>query len=251
MRSKSKYCILLTACINPQGMSYTSLLDKDERWRQYEKALLFYLKESRLPVVFVENTEFILPEQFQRYIDDNRLEYITFNGNTFDRTLGKGYGEALMMKYAFDNSTFLKECEYVVKITGRLMLNNLSSLLLEHKFFHHNSDSTVFYFCMDLIDSRCFVSKTSFLKKNFFPKIDDIDDSRNYYFEHCLDDCLTKQSKTFLFCIPQFEGISGTTGQTYSKVSILSRQYWRYKKINFLKYIALKNGRHLNNNSSL
>lgn len=121
-----KVTILLTACVNPNGMSFTALQDGTIRKQQYVDALYYYLEETSLPIVFVENTNTDFSDEFKQYIDSNRLEYITFDGNnSFDKIKGKGYGEALIMLYAFENSEFLKNSDYVYKITGRLKVTNV------------------------------------------------------------------------------------------------------------------------------
>ena len=90
----NKTVILLTACINPNGMSYTAIQDIAVRTRQYTEALDFYLQNSHLKIVFVENTLYDISSSYKQYIAENRLECLSFAGNTFSRELGKGYGEA-------------------------------------------------------------------------------------------------------------------------------------------------------------
>ena len=42
----SKLVLLMTACINPQGMSKTVLQNKEERLTQYKTALNWYLRNT-------------------------------------------------------------------------------------------------------------------------------------------------------------------------------------------------------------
>ena len=44
-----EYILLLTACINPDGMPFTCLADVGVRKKQYIEALNFYLKNNWLP----------------------------------------------------------------------------------------------------------------------------------------------------------------------------------------------------------
>ena len=48
--------ILLTACIDPKGMAFTTLQNKEVRLQQYLDALNYYLYNTNLNIVFVENT---------------------------------------------------------------------------------------------------------------------------------------------------------------------------------------------------
>ena len=47
--------LLLTGCINPAGMSYTTLINPEERKKQYVDAIHFYLSKTNYPIVFSEN----------------------------------------------------------------------------------------------------------------------------------------------------------------------------------------------------
>lgn len=119
----------MTACVNPQGMSYTYLQDKDIRKKQYIEAIEFYLNKTNLPIVFAENTNTDFSHLFRRYIDNGRLEYITFDGNSgFDKIKGKGYGEAIIMLYAIKHSQILRNCKYLIKVTGRIKVENINKL---------------------------------------------------------------------------------------------------------------------------
>lgn len=235
-----EYCILLTACVNPNGMSQTALQDVCIRRQQYIDAINYYLLKTSFRIVIVENSGNDLSSYINSNISNNRIEFITFKGNDYNRELGKGYGEAMLIKHAMKHSSFLQECKFVVKITGRLKLKNIYGLLKEHSLFYNKSDVSVFFYCLDLIDSRFFVATHSFLLNSFLPQIVDINDSKGIYFEHVLEKSLTSNSRVFLFHIPVFEGISGSSGDAYEQISILNRNYWRYKKINLLKLKEIK-----------
>lgn len=117
--------LLLTACINPGDMPNNILTNIIERETQYINALKFYLDNTPFKVVFIENTLHDCSSQFGNYIKAGRLEYITFNGNTYNKTLGKGFGEGQIIKYGFETSKLLNEAQNIMKITGRLQLSNI------------------------------------------------------------------------------------------------------------------------------
>ncbi|MCH5174292.1 MAG: hypothetical protein J1F40_00215 [Prevotellaceae bacterium] len=121
--------IVLTACVNPNGMSYTMLQDPDVRKLQYIESLHFYLNKTLLPIVFVENSNTDFSDDFKTWIDKGRLEYITFDGNSqFDKIKGKGYGEAVMLLYAIEHSVMIHNCKYIIKVTGRLQVQNINKI---------------------------------------------------------------------------------------------------------------------------
>ena len=130
LKHRYRNVIVLSACVNPSGMSFTVLQDIDKRRKQYIEALSFYLETTTAPVVFIENSGHDFSNLFEKFITNGRLEYITINDNTsFDRIKGKGYGEARMLLYAIDKSSFIKQAKYITKITGRLIVQNIHSII--------------------------------------------------------------------------------------------------------------------------
>ena len=124
-----KTTILLTACIDPKGMAFTTLQDKEVRLLQYLNALDYYLHNTNLKIVFVENTGYDISKEYKQAIDNKRLEVLTFQGNDYDKTLGKGYGEALIIRYALEHSHLLQQTSNIIKITGRLIISNIATLM--------------------------------------------------------------------------------------------------------------------------
>ena len=53
---KRRYVILLTSCVNPNGMPFTALSDINVRKQQYLEALSFYVYNTSLPIVYVDNS---------------------------------------------------------------------------------------------------------------------------------------------------------------------------------------------------
>ena len=215
---KRRYIILLTACVNPCGMPFTVLNDKSERLRQYREALDFYLRETTLPIVFCENTLCDFSEDYKEHITAGRLEYITFDGNNFDKSKGKGYGEALIMEEAFRISKLLGQCDFVVKITGRLIVRNISQLVKDNRRMITDTIQT-FYPHDNMTDSRLVILPKSFCHKDFLAKKNSINDTQGYFFEHLLYDTIISRKK-YVFVpflhVPLIDGMSGSTGNLYN-----------------------------------
>ena len=108
-------------------MSFTVLQDIDIRKNQYIDSIRFYLNSSDCPILFVENSGIYISSYFQNEISSKRLEILVFNGNDYDKTLGKGYGEMLIIQHAFEKSVFIKSANFIFKITGRYKIINHSS----------------------------------------------------------------------------------------------------------------------------
>ena len=215
--------ILLTACINPGGMPFTVVSDATQRLNQYLLALQFYLQNTSCPIVFVDNSN-MDKTPFLEYESQygSRLEILSFDGNKV-KTQGKGLGEMEIIEYALIHSKFnlLLDKHRIVKITGRLIVRNINSLLKYDKWHLYPYNSIVCHVNSDLTfaDSRIFISLGSFM--NLLVKQKKyLNDTKGIYFEHLLCQQI-KQQKTFTFfpfiTEPHFEGISGSTGIKYEK----------------------------------
>lgn len=227
--------ILLTACINPDGMLYTTLNDCEERKKQYVNAIRYYLSTTSLSIVFVENTNTDISNIFLEEIKKGRLECLTFKGN-LNKKRGKGYGECEIIRYALEKSSLLNNGynNRIVKITGRLIVKNLKILIRMHSFLlPHNSIICAINSDLSFPDSRCIIAPIDFYEL-FARKIDDIDDSIGYYFEHALlDTIIIEKEYPFspFFIQPDIEGISGSTGEIYKGPS----QNYTYK-FKYMRY---------------
>lgn len=235
--------ILLTACINPNGMSFTKLQDKEERKKQYLEALDFYLSSTKLRIVFCDNSGEDL-SGLRCQVNNPRAEMLSFQGNDYDKNLGKGYGEFGILQYAFQHSAFIKEATTVIKITGRLVVNNIvETIKLHEKLFGHPKR---FVYVGELdgvstFDSRCIVADKDFYLSHFLTMNNTVNDSAGYYFEHLLYDAISSLPENYIvsnFALPlRFSGISGSTGNLYENEEltnvqklVLIRDFCQYKK---------------------
>ena len=208
--------LLLTACINPDGMPFTCLADVGVRKKQYIEALNFYLKNTTRKIVFVENSGTDISSSFKDF--QHRIEFLGFDGNLcFDKRKGKGYGEALILEYAMAKSEFITDDVLIFKLTGRLQLININRLI---HYMDKLSPSKNFVCVVppqnNSVDSRCFVCNKYYLENIFLKDKFHIDDSVGYYFEHLLFDSLRQnKGKIRIHKIPFFlywRGISGSLG---------------------------------------
>lgn len=205
--------IFLTACVDPSGMKFTILQDKNKRLNQYLDAIRFYYDNTPFKILVVENTNYdmsvLLPH------DNDRIEFLTFKGNGYDINLGKGYGEAEIIKYAAQHSKFYSEAETIIKITGRDKVKNVMALIKEIK----DTSSVYSDICSRdghlTCQSRFVVFPQSFLNDCFLPNSNKINDSKLYYFEDLLFDMSKGRLKEFRHPILT-ETVSGSTGERIS-----------------------------------
>lgn len=235
--------LFLTACINPNGMTQTRLQDADERLRQYVTALQWYLFHTNLQIVFVENTGYDISDQFKQYIDAGRLEVLTFNGNSYNKSLGKGYGEALIIMHGLENSRWLKNADHIIKITGRLICKNINRICCSYKHL-----DTIYAikrkgpFGQMECQSQVMVVTKEFLNNYFLTGIEKLNDSKFYWFEHLLYDSIKDWVKDghhyrYMWIPVKLEGQSGSTGNpinTYSGKSVLG--FYLHYLLHFIGY---------------
>lgn len=222
MKYLYKSCIFLSACVNPDGMSHTMLQDPTVRAKQYKHALDYYLRETNLPIVFCENTMYDMSSAYKDYMESGRLELLSFDGNHYDKQRGKGYGEALIMKYALDHSAIINNSKYVIKITGRLIvtdikrisssplyyLNNLFRSNIKDKFI-----STYLFIARPWV-IRLFLTRYQEMIWEDSPTNDLIE---HHWYRALTKDLLLKNTIYLPFLrIPGVVGVSGTTGELYS-----------------------------------
>ena len=203
-------------------MSYTALQDSTIRKNHYINALNFYLTKTDFKICMIENTNYDISSLFFYYIKNKRLEYITFSGNNYDKSLGKGYGEAEIIKFALQNSRILNQSTYVIKITGRLIVNNINSI--GNNIMYRLIPNILRFDFMNKISiqSMCFVCPTMWLNNNIDSFLSDINDSKGVYFEHALFNSIIKSKGYILlpfYTPPQICGISGTSNKPYKVLS--------------------------------
>lgn len=212
--------ILLTACVNPNGMSFTTLCDSNKRLEQYLKSVKWYLENTEIQIVFVENSGYDISPFFVEAIRLGRLECLAFDGNNYDRSLGKGYGEAEIIEHAVLYSKFIMKSDAIIKITGRIIIKNIDSVIAS--ISSYNCVYTDFSrLNNDRLLSVIVVANKEFWG-SFVAKKELLNDSKEYFFEHLLKDevgnWIANGRKYKIINRPLlYEGISGSTGISYKR----------------------------------
>lgn len=215
--------LFLTACVNPNGMAYTKLNNPEVRLQQYKDALDWYLANTKFRILLVENSGYDFSDCYASQIADGRLEFLCFEGNDYDRSKGKGYGEACIMEYGLDHASMLNypfsPTSEIIKVTGRLICKNINEIYLRC-----HSKNTVYAnigkddWNGNICGSQVLIAPVDFWKKCFMPLKEQINDSAHRHFEHILYEAVEQWKNTGAhhreFWIPlRLEGISGTSGE--------------------------------------
>ena len=126
--------LLLTATIDIKGMPKAYPTVAEQRLEDYYNSLRYYVtNQPRIQkIVFVENSGYPLDRVKEAVIDNpynKQVEFISLNCNDFPRSLGKGYGESVLIEKGIKQSELIETATYVAKITGRIYLLNLTEIL--------------------------------------------------------------------------------------------------------------------------
>jgi len=227
-----KTVILLTGCINPNGMPFTLLTDISERQKQYVDAIHYYINNTDYRIVFCENSNTDISPLFKN--EQGRLEILTFAGNQ-DKQRGKGYGETEIIEYALHQSSFIQDACIIIKITGRLIVTNICQILKSLNY-KHDFVTCLFHSNLKFADSRIICGTTSFYKE-FLKNKGCLNDSEGIFFEHVLASTVLDSSICFIPFSeePLITGISGTTGELYKDVTTNKKKTVSYKTYSWIQ----------------
>lgn len=218
--------LFMTACINPGGMPETVLQDLNIRLDQYIRAVHYYLEETSFEILFVENSGYDISSHFEETVQSGRLEVITFFGNGFNHSLGKGFGECLVVKEALKRSRMLKNASSIIKVSGRHIVSNIVSIACMSKQL---VSSDTFVVCDINKKTRGANSDLFIASKDFYERlvsnIDLINESNGRWFEHALYESIdqyVKDGNEFQYLpLPlNQEGQSGSMGIAFQKPTL-------------------------------
>ena len=110
------FSIILTCTINPIQMPNLARSDPEIRFQDYKKSFNFWVKNEFVDkIILIENSNFDLNyfKEIAKNIKNKDIEIISSNSNnTYNKALGKGYGQYLCLKELFDKSQIAKNTKY-------------------------------------------------------------------------------------------------------------------------------------------
>lgn len=119
--------VLLTATVNPKGMQGASFSVED-RAQMYVEAVRFYVSKGLL-VVFAENSGQV--DVVRKALPEAEVEWLDVSDADYDQARGKGYNETILIQKAIELSQSIQKSGCFFKVTGRLKVLNIDSLLQE------------------------------------------------------------------------------------------------------------------------
>ena len=233
--------LLITGCITPyKDVHMLVLTDSIERRKQYIDSIKFYITHSKIKrIIYCDNSAAKSEEELFDLADSKgkKFEWISFSGES-ERILkqGKGYGETEIIRYALEHSELITEDDYLIKVTGRLIVKNINFLL------KMSNRKSILVAPNRIRDGRFYVNTRLYmmpikLYKKFFLNLENmVNDSDNIYLEHAFAMCIREANLKYkkLYIAPWIEGVSGSTGRLY-KPSLHSYmrecvKLWLYKE---------------------
>jgi hypothetical protein len=127
-------CLLLTSTIDVQNKSHVIRNDSDMRLNDYAVSLKKWLKnqQSIKKIVFVENSghnlDYLMEVVKTNNIYDKQVEFLSFKYSAEGDT-DISMGEIKSIEYAMSQSQLLKTSEYFLKVTGRVFVRNIDSMV--------------------------------------------------------------------------------------------------------------------------
>lgn len=212
--------LLLTGTVDPNNMTFTKLLDIDTRRAQYIEAIRFWLKKVNFPIVFVENSGNDLSSIFSAEVNSGRISIYSFDGNKYDRKLGKGYGELLCIEYAFEHCEIIRNADFVFKVTGRHKILNFQTFVKQVINDPEINLLVNFYGFLKNCDSKIFGFSPRFIPDYLLKHKETLNDTDWVFFENALSSAaLEAISREYNFRplteAARISGSSGTMGIKY------------------------------------
>ena len=219
-------------------MSQLVLRDEEERLKQYEESIQCMLRSGAFDkVVFCENSNYGT-EKLSYLTETARengveLELLSFQGNEEQACIhGKGYGEGEIMDYVFSHSKLIRTADYFVKITGRLKIDNIKSIVSRmnrQKTYFNIPNRTL----RDIYDTRMYGMPAGQFKEYFLHSYEQVMDEQGIFLEMVYTKILQAHNiKVRNFPrYPRIVGVSGSGGAVYCYTE------WKCKIKDVLSYM--------------
>lgn len=239
-RQNNSVVLLITGCITPNNNVYkVSLKDSKERFLQYIDSIKYYLSYSKIRrIVYCDNSGAAPVNELFDLAEKNekQFEWLSFVGNSeLTVKFGKGYGESEIVNYAIEHSKLISITDFMVKVTGRLIVKNVDCL-----FTFSNRKLTLWP--IKILDADLYINTRIYmmpvqLYKDYFWKVGTyVNDVGGVYLEHAFGYCIRDAKLQYnKFIIPPWiEGISGSTGIRYNPTCLTYLKdcikLWMYKE---------------------
>ena len=194
-------------------------LESIEKWRQISPNSHF---------VICDGSDYDFSDLLNKEFPSLKIESLHFMNNVdLIQKHGKGYGEGEIIRYALDNSIFLREADWFVKCTAKLWVENFNSCILQwnKKFVCKAYFANVFSLrrsVLEYIDTRFYMVDKDFYLNNFSNAYKNLslDDGSSIETEF-LRVLVDKKLDHCMFRVPPIiSGVGGGSGKYYNSSTL-------------------------------
>ena len=233
------FAIILPCTINPCDMPNVVRYDVETRLNDYKKSFNFLIENKNInKIILIENSGYDLSffNKIAKKFPNKKIEIISSNSNkSFNKKLGKGYGEYLCLKEVFENSKIVKNTDYFIKITGRYIIKNFNSILKD--MISNNADIYLnLSNNLKYSDSVIYGGNKKFFENYVIPEKEKTTDEINNLSENKIANATLKAVSDGLTLskIPIYadkEGFIGTNGKKLRQNTLKKIKLYFFRKI--------------------
>ena len=219
------FALILTCTIDPGNMPNLVRKNIETRLNDYKKSINFWINNKDVnKIIFIENSDFDVSyfRNLAKSEHNKEIEILSTNSNnSYDKNLGKGYGQYLCLKEVFESSKIAQKTNYFINVTGRYCITNfnliLKDIISNNTNIYINLSNNLKYAHPSL-----FGGSKKFFTNYVLPETKKTNDSLNNIFESCVANATLKAisngmslSKTPLYA--DIQGFIGTNGKQHKQ----------------------------------
>jgi len=219
--------LITTANKPPNDIPFCQMTNVAMRYITAKASVFFWAAHGIEKIVVADATggylldseEILLLKQMG--VDVEKISY--YQNEDLIKIKGKGYGEGELIKFALENSLFLRDENNFFKCTGKIYCRNFETIL---QMIKQNNIQNIFWRLLDEVDSlqrwadmRFFYTTKKFCEENLIPaylKSDDHKAAAEYFCFNILNEKLS----TTKALRPLLSGFSGGTGKQCFDLSL-------------------------------
>jgi len=181
---KKKVSLVLLCNVDPKSVIHTKRKNIQDRINDFEKSLPFWFSLDLFKnIIVIENSNFkgdLFKKHIKQSINKKKVELIVYDGQKYNRKLGKGYGWFQQIDKVLKYSKNAKKSEYFTIVTGRYIIKNIEKMLLktENPLMCDLTRNLSFAFSPVTLFSK------DFIKKYWLKFCSDTNDSEGRTMEH-------------------------------------------------------------------
>ena len=217
--------LILTCTIDPGNMPNLVRKNIETRLNDYKKSLNFWINNKDVDkIIFIENSSSDVSyfRDLAKSENNKEIEILSTNSNnSYDKNLGKGYGQYLCLKEVFESSRIAQKTNYFINVTGRYCITNfnliLKDIISNNTNIYINLSNNLKY-----ANPSLFGGSKKFFTNYVLPETKKTNDSLNNIFESCVANATLKAisngmslSKTPLYA--DIQGFIGTNGKQWKQ----------------------------------